>query len=92
MVLDPEDIADSVKPDENSLYVCLPIHPFTHPFTHPYRDQLGIDMVLDPEDIADTVKPDEKSMIAYLSLFFSKFANLLRKQVCMYVMYVCMYT
>jgi hypothetical protein len=45
------------------------------------RDQLGIDQLLDPEDVVDTVKPDEKSMIAYLSLFFQKFASLARKQV-----------
>ena len=31
------------------------------------------------EDVADAAKPDEKAMVAYLSLFFNKFANQTRQ-------------
>lgn len=43
-------------------------------------EQLGIDALLDVEDLVDSARPDEKSMIAYLSMFFNKFASLARKQ------------
>lgn len=44
------------------------------------KDKLGIDQLLDVEDLVDSAKPDEKSVIAYLSLFFQKFASLTRTQ------------
>ncbi|GMH61705.1 hypothetical protein TrRE_jg4983 [Triparma retinervis] len=43
------------------------------------KDQLDIDRLLDAEDICGNAKPDEKSIIAYLSLFFQKFAALAQK-------------
>jgi len=40
------------------------------------KTHLDIDALLDAEDIAGSAKPDEKSIIAYLSLYFAKFASL----------------
>jgi Ca2+-binding EF-hand superfamily protein len=43
------------------------------------KNELDIDRLLDAEDICGSEKPDEKSIIAYLSLFFKKFAALAQK-------------
>ena len=43
------------------------------------KNSLDIDRLLDAEDICGSAKPDEKSIIAYLSLFFAKFAALAQK-------------
>mmetsp|Transcript_3128 Transcript_3128/g.6308 ORF Transcript_3128/g.6308 Transcript_3128/m.6308 type:complete len:863 (+) Transcript_3128:40-2628(+) len=43
------------------------------------KNSLDIDRLLDAEDVCGSAKPDEKSIIAYLSLFFQKFAALAQK-------------
>jgi len=43
------------------------------------KNELDIDRLLDAEDICGSAKPDEKSIIAYLSLFFKKFAAMAQK-------------
>ncbi len=42
-------------------------------------EQLDIPALLDAEDVCGSAKPDEKSIIAYLSLYFQRFAAMAQK-------------